>query len=124
MKSVVATAMWTVLLASRTSVRAFHSNASAGSFAAFITEGRRARSTLATKALLEGVRIRPAVGLRGGSSDADPDFDCDYLVIGADSGGIGGPPRTEPNMAGFSCGFGFRYVVCGGMEGELSGGEA
>mmetsp|Transcript_43037 Transcript_43037/g.104102 ORF Transcript_43037/g.104102 Transcript_43037/m.104102 type:complete len:583 (-) Transcript_43037:830-2578(-) len=82
-------------------------NISVGAFASLVTNGPRAKAASSTEALLRGSRIRPSVAfLRGGqtpsssrlfsssASDGGGEFDYDYFVIGAGSGGIASARRA------------------------------
>lgn len=76
---------------------------SVGRYAALMTQTTRARSTLQLDKLLQGanIRIRPTHHLlRGGGASSRPfstakeDYDFDYFVIGAGSGGIASARRA------------------------------
>jgi glutathione reductase (NADPH) len=91
-------------LGRRTVVASFNKT-SVGAFANLATKSKRAGSTLTTDSLIRGARIRPAplAFLRGGSKSlstssddegTSEDYDFDYFVIGAGSGGIASARRA------------------------------
>ena len=80
-------------------------NISVGAFASLVTNGPRAKAASSTEALLRGSKVRPSVAfMRGGqtvsssrlfsSSSGSEEFDYDYFVIGAGSGGIASARRA------------------------------
>jgi heterodisulfide reductase subunit A-like polyferredoxin len=79
-------------------------NISVGTFASWMTQTSRAKATIDTQSLLQGSRIRPAAAfastLRGGTgrhmstTNGESEYEYDYFVIGAGSGGIASARRA------------------------------
>jgi hypothetical protein len=92
-------------------VLARSNNASVGAFATFLSHGpRRADSSISADALLKGSKIRPSIAfIRGGNTgrsvsslsaaNSDDEYDFDYFVIGAGSGGISSARRAAMHGA-------------------------
>lgn len=85
-------------------------NVSVGAFATLLSHGsRRADSAVTADTLLPGSRIRPSIAfIRGGNiarsmssstSNGEDEYDFDYFVIGAGSGGISSARRAAMHGA-------------------------
>lgn len=96
------------MVAARSAAAGSNVNISVGAFASLVTNGPRAKAAATTDALLRGSKLRPTRTLsfiRGGTSASssrllssaaatDGEFDYDYFVIGAGSGGIASARRA------------------------------